>query len=636
MSTHYGTITLSTKSRHERFSMSIPDWFNAPYMQRAFAITSLFHEDRNDAKTVIVQAVKNFDSKTDAIVKYERALERFRSVFGKSRKASKLMLHDQPLLQRLLYNKSSELEKQRRKLTATDDSQSQERMTIRYLRSIMILLLDHSFPYAGILLCQLTYSYTGVQTRLIAPWSDSDESRNDEKNDQRRRAKGTLMAQLQNEFRLSVVNPGGQEDAYFDPYFDQMRLWPLVRHCLDLFVPWKTNHISGDWAFNDELHRFHSLICPKCFENLIAALAHFDYLSPESSLRIPRLVCAEQAGNNRPQDDDPGPQNTPPDSVPQAQPLSPEEMQEILDRIAHDARRRAVVQPGACVVKVDGDEVGHFNASQTNSLEFDVSEDAHLIEVHSCEVDGEVLLATHILSRTVDGNIASSAGSRRIGVKHKFVFRVIGAPDVQEAKCKIRYTRLAFLPTFTPLPRFAYTVILLAAVVGWLGRTFIPLGRSPSDREQKLTTELAAERDARQGIQRQLSELKGGVPAFGLSPLRGGLKLGPGKANSRGQAEALIRITIPSQISIITLNLAVDDDRFPHYRATLQPLERNQDLLTQSGLTASLLNGRWVVSWTLLSETVAPDHGYLIQLYGTGDDGADHKVGPFGLWVEKK
>jgi hypothetical protein len=79
--------------------------------------------------------------------------------------------------------------------------------------------------------------------------------------------------------------------------------------------------------------------------------------------------------------------------------LSAEDLAEINDMLAEQAGRRRRSSPNAAIrIMVDGVERGRLNPAEQSSISFSAEEDAEIIEVKTTGPDGELLLATHLLT----------------------------------------------------------------------------------------------------------------------------------------------------------------------------------------------------------------------------------------------
>jgi hypothetical protein len=179
-----------------------------------------------------------------------------------------------------------------------------------------------------------------------------------------------------------------------------------VKECLRLFTPWDTQcpvppdfdpfktviarltSKSGDDENRIEVNRMHAVLHPDCFVKLVAA---FGYSPPEERMELPRFFL-NQTDNQSP----PRQRSAPTD-------LSAEELAEINNMLAEQAGRRRRSPPSAVVrIMVDGVERGRLNPAEQSSLSFTAQDDAETIEVKTTDTSGDLLLATHLMSRSTE------------------------------------------------------------------------------------------------------------------------------------------------------------------------------------------------------------------------------------------
>jgi hypothetical protein len=192
----------------------------------------------------------------------------------------------------------------------------------------------------------------------------------------------------------------GEERFETQPGSSELR--SLMRECLRLFTPWDTRcHVPRDFdplksviasltskssaEENEvEVNRIHAVLHPDCFERLVAA---FDYSSPEERMELPRFFSDE------PDDDAPPRQRSAPAD------LSAEELAEINHMLDEQAGRRLRSSPTAVIrILVDGIERARLDPAEQSSISFSAGEDAEIIEVKTTDSQGDLLLATHLLT----------------------------------------------------------------------------------------------------------------------------------------------------------------------------------------------------------------------------------------------
>jgi len=192
----------------------------------------------------------------------------------------------------------------------------------------------------------------------------------------------------------------GEERFETQPGTNEQR--SLVKECLRLFTPWDTqcsvprdfdplkSVITGLTSKNGadenemEVNRIHAVLHPDCFERLVAA---FGYSPPAERMELPRFFMD--------QSDD----QSPPRQRSAPAELSAEELAEINHMLDEQAgRRRRSSSTGVMRIIVDGVERARFNPAEQSGISFTAEEDAEIIEVRTTDPQGDLLLATHLLT----------------------------------------------------------------------------------------------------------------------------------------------------------------------------------------------------------------------------------------------
>ena len=187
----------------------------------------------------------------------------------------------------------------------------------------------------------------------------------------------------------------------FETHEGSSELRSLVRECLRLFTPWDTTCpvprdfdplssviaalTSKSSAEENEIEvsRIHAILHPDCFEKLVAA---FGYRPPEERMELPRFFSEDTNDQSPPR------QRSAPDE------LNAEELAEIDHLLDEQAGRRRRSPTAVIRIMVDGVERARLNPAEQSSISFSVEEDAEIFEVKTMDAQGELLLATHLLT----------------------------------------------------------------------------------------------------------------------------------------------------------------------------------------------------------------------------------------------
>src|SRR6185369_17873369 len=86
--------------------------------------------------------------------------------------------------------------------------------------------------------------------------------------------------------------------------------------------------------------------------------------------------------------------------------LNAEELAEINHLLDEQAGRRRRSSPNAAMrILVDGVERARLNPAEQSSISFSAGDDAELIEITTTDSSGDLLLATHLLTRNAAASI---------------------------------------------------------------------------------------------------------------------------------------------------------------------------------------------------------------------------------------
>lgn len=412
------------------------------FPNKAFQLAYFLHRERKTAAEIASRALNKLQLAATAQGKrlYYRLTGR-----ADTRKArSKVSLGEPHLLQRLVYVESEEYE--RRKEAAAQISQStngvkparRSDLIVYFLKHMVRITTRRNSFYVTLGLSRLVYNYSTPETMELYNLIIQDPDRVHDDYYYRSR-KGILLKELKERFgELVEVSKGSRGEQRLRASDDGQRYCELVSECLRWFTPWSTPCVvperfdplndpikllnfeghQPDEEHEVEVNRIHAAIHPECFARLTSVN---QFARPDERLELPHFFLA---GSSDEHDDDP---RTPPN-------LSTEELQVINDLLAQEALRRKSASTGFLRIVVDGVERAEINVPQTTAVQFQVGEEAELIEVYTSDQQGSLLLATHLLnlggSRTQSLAIRTEGGhqiSFTINVVHDEIGSTKGA-----------------------------------------------------------------------------------------------------------------------------------------------------------------------------------------------------------------
>lgn len=335
---------------------------------------------------------------------------------GESRRTdgirNKALFSDLHLLQRLVYVESEPYERQKERaahvappgVPGAGDPANEEDLLVYFIKHLVRITTKRNAFYVTLGVSRLLHSYSTLETMEIynAVIGEPERVKDDY---YYRSRKAVLMHEMYQRFgRLIRASRQRRGEERFETQPGSSEQRSLVRECLRLFTPWDTqcpvphdfdplkSVIASLTPKNSadenriEISRIHAILHPNCFEKLVAA---FGYGTPGERIELPRFFLDHE------EDDD----QSPPRERSAPADLSAEEIAEINDMLAEQARRRRrSSSTGVMRVMVDGIERGRLNPAEESSISFSAGEDAELIEVKSTDSSGDLLLATHLLT----------------------------------------------------------------------------------------------------------------------------------------------------------------------------------------------------------------------------------------------
>jgi hypothetical protein len=375
-------------------------------LNRVFQLAFFIHGDRVIAADIVTEALDKLDAASAAQFKrlYYEPAGRPSPQPGTNRFRRRVSLSDLHLLQRLIYIESEPHEKKQEQLN-NGAGVNEEDMIIRFIKHLVRITIRRNSFYVSLGVNRLLYNYSTAEAMEIYSLvvQDPDRVKDDYYYRSRKRQ---LMEELKERFGpfLKVIRVHRGEER-FQPEDNPNRWAGVVRKSLDQFTPWETDCVVPDGfnrfreellplSFQDdnpdkehpiEVNRIHSVLHPDCYGRLIDAL-NFD--SPEQRLAVPQFVLAKG------QDDMGGPRSRR-HELPE---LSEEEMIGIQTQLTERAVRRKAASAGWLSIMVDGTERARLDLHRARRVQFDVPPTAELIEVRGHDKQGDLLLATHLLT----------------------------------------------------------------------------------------------------------------------------------------------------------------------------------------------------------------------------------------------
>jgi hypothetical protein len=374
-------------------TINTDDWAN-----RAFQLAYFIHGDRTTACRIAGEALAKLE--IASVAQDKRLYYKPASRLKPQRPRTKVSFSELHLLQRLIYleSESYEREKERRQ-----DLLNEEDMIIHFVKHLVEITIRRNSFYVMLGLSRLLHNYTTVEAMALYSLVAQDPERVGDDHYYRSRKK-QLMRELKDRFGQFLAVVKGQRG---EERFESLRPSPerasLIRDCLNRFTPWTTPCVvpqsfdpftdtiaplsfagrDPDEEHSVEVNRFHAIIDPQCYSQLVGALG-FD--SPDLRLEIP-LFSLSHKGQKPPRD-----RRRPPG-------INEEELLAIKNNLDEQAARRRWATAGLLKVMVDGKERARLDPNQNGRAQFKIGEGARLIEVRAVDERGELPLAIHLIAQ---------------------------------------------------------------------------------------------------------------------------------------------------------------------------------------------------------------------------------------------
>jgi hypothetical protein len=383
-------------------------------LNKAYRLAYFLHQDKGVAIRIVAAATLKLNVAMAVQTKRLYYIPVGRFSRGESRRTdgirNKALFSDLHLLQRLLYVESEPYERQKERAAqpapsdvhAVGDPASEEDLLVYFIKHLVRITTKRNSFYVTLGVSRLLHSYSTLETMEIynAVIGEPERVKDDY---YYRSRKAVLMHEMSQRFGQLIRacrQLRGEERFESQPGSSDLR--SLMRECLRLFTPWDTQcHVPRDFdplksvivsltskssaEENEvEVNRIHAVLHPDCFERLVAA---FDYSPPDERMELPRFFMDQS------EDESPPRQRIAPAD------LSAEELAEIHHLLDEQAGRRRRSSPTSVMrILVDGVERARLDPAEQSSISFSADEDAEIIEVKATDMDGELLLATHLLT----------------------------------------------------------------------------------------------------------------------------------------------------------------------------------------------------------------------------------------------
>ncbi len=461
--------------------------FKDEWLNKAFQLAFFIHGERGTAKRIAAAAMDKLEVASNAQFKRYYYTPTGRAETARATR-SRVSLNDLQLLQRLVFVESENFEREKERAEKT----SEKSLLIHFIKHLVRISLKRNSFYVTLAVSRILHNYGTADAMEIYNIVVQDPERVHDDYYYRSR-KGVLMKELKARFDgfLETVKVNRGEER-FDFLAEAENLTPTARNCLKFFTPWNSrcalpekfdpfSDIIKPFYFdkNDpdeehltEVNRIHATLHPNCFSRLTEALK---LPSSEEKMEIPKFMIKDRTANF--DDDD---WNEPPD-------LTGDELAQIKAMLTAQAESRRALSANVLRVVADGAETARINLEETGAVDFDLDESAELIEVRVIERDGDVVLATHLLSfdeLEKGGNTQTVVleGGQKVSFDFKPEFDEYG--EITGLKCAVNYAETAWqkrlglalrrtrfalaAQNWILKPALTFGLLLLALIAGWI------------------------------------------------------------------------------------------------------------------------------------------------------------------------
>ena len=382
-------------------------------LNKAYRLAYFLHQDKGIAIRIVAAATLKLNVAMAVQSKRLSYIPVGRFSRGEARRSdgirNKALFSTFHLLQRLVYAESEPYERQKelaaqagQGVHADGDPATEEDLLVYFVKHLVRITTKRNAFYVTLGVSRLLHSYSTLETMEIynAVIGEPERVKDDY---YYRSRKAVLMHEMYQRFgQLIRASRQRRGEERFETQEGSSEQRSLVRECLRLFTPWDTQcpvprdfdplktviarltSKSGDDENTVEVNRIHAVLHPDCFGRLVAA---FGYCPPEDRMELPRFF-SDQTDDQSP----PRQRNAPAE-------LSAEELAELNDMLAEQSGRRRRSSPTAVIrIMVDGVERATLNPVEQSSISFSAEEDAEIIEMKTTDADGDLLLATHLLT----------------------------------------------------------------------------------------------------------------------------------------------------------------------------------------------------------------------------------------------
>lgn len=388
-------------------------------LDKAYVLAFFIHGDEELASRLVIGAAEKLEVAATAQAKRLY----YHPVTRNSR--HRMWLSDEHLLQRLIYIESEPFERRKEQLLTCD----KEDLIVHFIKHLIRIALRRNCFYMAIGVSRVLHHYSTAETiQLYEAVAQDPVNLKDDY--YYRSRKGVLMKELRERFGdLLHTYKSSHGEERFDTADQSSVYVELVRQCLTFFTPWTTpclvpetfagfHAIPGLMAHSArkqdqaEVNRVHAVVHPECYARLIRG---FGFEAPEKMLAVPRFFLRQDKNQGMRGKRD-------------APKLTDEQLEFIEQELAHRTQRRKSFAKGWLRIAVDGVERARLSPNVDHRRVIKIDKNAELVEVFTDDSEGELLLATYLITHS-EAHDKASVHAVRLESGKRITFETAGSGD---------------------------------------------------------------------------------------------------------------------------------------------------------------------------------------------------------------
>jgi hypothetical protein len=445
------------------------------WLDRAFRLAFFLHGNRETAKKIALLAMNKLETASNAQFKRFYYTPTGRAENSRAAR-SRVSLNDLQLLQRLVFVESENFEKE------NEEVRTEKELLKFFIKHLVRIALKRNSFYVTLGVSRILHNYATNDAMEIYNIVVQDPERVHDDYYYRSR-KGLLMKELKARFGdlLKTVKVNRGEERFTSKNDETST--EIARESLKTFMPWASecaipenfdpfadiikpfyfDKKDPDEEHHIEIRRIHAALHPDCFSRLTDAL---NLPKPEEKLEIPKFMTAENYIAN---DDD---FTNPPH-------LEADELQQIKDVLAAQAESRRAFAANLLRVVVDGESRAEINLIETPKVDFNLGNEAELIEIRAFENGEDLILATYLLNfgDLEKGNFLQEfvlENGQKISFDLKPSFDEFG--EVSSINCAVEFFEKSQEMPIALVSREKFSLVTYLQNLGWIFKPAMTLG----------------------------------------------------------------------------------------------------------------------------------------------------------------